>query len=113
MNLKKAAVVFPGIGYHTDKPLLYYGKKLAAARGYEIVDVPYGNPTFIDDGKNGYLIPVGDRMTVTERIDALARCTVMFFTEADRGRFSAHSYETASSFLTEKVMKRWEQLIKK
>jgi hypothetical protein len=43
MNLKKAAVVFPGIGYHTDKPLLYYGKKLAAARGYEIIDVPYGN----------------------------------------------------------------------
>ena len=35
--------MFPGIGYHTDKPLLYYGKKLAAARGYEIVDVPYGN----------------------------------------------------------------------
>ena len=87
----------------------------AAGGGLPIIgfDVPYGNPTFIDDGKNGYLIPVGDRMTVTERIDALARCTVMFFTEADRGRFSAHSYETASSFLTEKVMKRWEQLIKK
>ena len=25
----KLAVIFPGIGYHTDKPLLYYGKKLA------------------------------------------------------------------------------------
>ena len=24
----KLAVIFPGIGYHTDKPLLYYGKKL-------------------------------------------------------------------------------------
>ncbi|MCD8369425.1 MAG: alpha/beta hydrolase [Clostridiales bacterium] len=40
--MRKLAVVFPGIGYHTDKPLLYYGKKLAAADGYEIVDVTYG-----------------------------------------------------------------------
>lgn len=43
MEKKKAAVVFPGIGYHTDKPLLYYGKKLALARGFEIIDVPYGH----------------------------------------------------------------------
>ncbi|MCD8110765.1 MAG: alpha/beta hydrolase [Clostridiales bacterium] len=39
----KIAVVFPGIGYHVDKPLLYYSKKIAAAHGYEIKDVPYGN----------------------------------------------------------------------
>ena len=26
---KKIAVLFPGVGYHTDKPLLYYSKKLA------------------------------------------------------------------------------------
>lgn len=25
---KKICVVFPGIGYHTDKPLLYYSKKI-------------------------------------------------------------------------------------
>ena len=36
---KKIAVLFPGIGYHTDKPLLYYGKKLAGERGYEIVEI--------------------------------------------------------------------------
>ncbi|MBO5093824.1 MAG: alpha/beta hydrolase [Lachnospiraceae bacterium] len=38
----KIAVVFPGIGYHTDKPLLYYGKKLAREHGYEIVEASYG-----------------------------------------------------------------------
>lgn len=27
------AVLFPGIGYHIDKPLLYYSAKLARARG--------------------------------------------------------------------------------
>lgn len=39
----KLAVIFPGIGYHTDKPLLYYSKKMAAAYGYEVVEVSYGN----------------------------------------------------------------------
>lgn len=37
----KAAVIFPGIGYHTDKPLLYYGKKLAKEAGYQIIEVNY------------------------------------------------------------------------
>ena len=40
--MNKLAVIFPGIGYHTDKPLLYYSKKLAFQNGYEIVEVPYG-----------------------------------------------------------------------
>jgi hypothetical protein len=43
MEMKKAALVFPGIGYHVDKPLLYFGKKLALERGYEIINVPYGH----------------------------------------------------------------------
>ncbi len=38
----KLAVIFPGIGYHTDKPLLYYGKKLAKKYGYEILEISYG-----------------------------------------------------------------------
>lgn len=41
--MKKLAVIFPGIGYHTDKPLLYYSKKLAVQKGYEIIEVSYGN----------------------------------------------------------------------
>lgn len=39
---KKMAVFFPGIGYHTDKPLLYYSKKLAKKYGYTIVEAVYG-----------------------------------------------------------------------
>ena len=46
----KLAVLFPGIGYHVDKPLLYYGRKLAVQRGYEVVGVPYGN---FPDGVKG------------------------------------------------------------
>lgn len=46
----KLAVLFPGIGYHVDKPLLYYGRKLAVQRGYEVIPVPYGN---FPDGVKG------------------------------------------------------------
>ena len=39
----KLAVLFPGIGYTCDKPLLYYAEKLALAYGYEVKRVVYGN----------------------------------------------------------------------
>ena len=39
--MKKIAVIFPGIGYHADKPLLYYAAKIAAADGYEIIRITY------------------------------------------------------------------------
>ena len=38
---KKLAVIFPGVGYHNDKPLLYYSKKLAKNKDYEIIEVNY------------------------------------------------------------------------
>ncbi len=34
-------------------------------------DVRYGNPTFIDDGGNGYLIPIDEHMTSRQKIEAL------------------------------------------
>ena len=40
MNL---AVLFPGLGYTCDKPLMYYSGKLAMSRGYELICVRYGN----------------------------------------------------------------------
>ncbi|MCD8073492.1 MAG: alpha/beta hydrolase [Lachnospiraceae bacterium] len=39
----KLAVIFPGIGYHVDKPLLYYSGKIAENKGYQTITVPYGN----------------------------------------------------------------------
>ena len=35
LSKNKLAVFFPGIGYHCDKPLLYYSRKLVAEAGYE------------------------------------------------------------------------------
>lgn len=39
--MKQIAVFFPGIGYHCDKPLLYYSRALARAAGYETVSLRY------------------------------------------------------------------------
>ncbi|MBR2672915.1 MAG: alpha/beta hydrolase [Oscillospiraceae bacterium] len=41
MNSKKLAILLPGIGYHRDKPLLYYASKLLHNKGYEIFHVEY------------------------------------------------------------------------
>ena len=41
MDDRRLAVLFPGIGYHCDKPLLYYSAKLAKAAGYAVLPVPY------------------------------------------------------------------------
>ena len=75
-------------------------------------DVRYGNPTFIDDGENGYLIPVHDKMEAKERIDRLAGCIVRMFTEADMDQFHEHSYKKAEEYLTKEVEKRWAKLLK-
>ena len=29
--MRKLMILFPGIGYHCDKPILYYGKKIVSA----------------------------------------------------------------------------------
>lgn len=34
--MRKIAVIFPGVGYKKDRPLLYYAAKIASSRGYEL-----------------------------------------------------------------------------
>ncbi len=38
---ERIVVLFPGIGYTCDKPLLYYSGKLAYSLGWEVLPVPY------------------------------------------------------------------------
>ena len=40
INLK-LAVYFPGIGYHCDKPLLYYAREAACQCDYEFINISY------------------------------------------------------------------------
>lgn len=37
----KLCVLFPGIGYHSDKPLLYYSARLARSKGYEVLPLKF------------------------------------------------------------------------
>lgn len=85
----------------------------AVGSGLPIVafDVHYGNQDFIDHEENGYKIAVNDRMEKTECIKRLAECIVRLFTEADLEKFQGHSYEKAKNYLTEKVEKRWADLL--
>lgn len=73
-------------------------------------DVRYGNPTFIDDGENGYLIPVDEHMTKEEKVAALTDRLLRLFTEADLDSFHTHSYEKAKGFLTKEVEQRWKSI---
>ena len=44
MYAEKLAVIFPGIGYTHDKPLLYYAKEMAREHGYKIIKITYKLP---------------------------------------------------------------------
>lgn len=52
----KLAVFFPGIGYHCDKPLLYYSEKLAKQYQYETIRIAYeGLSKDLDEAFEGAL----------------------------------------------------------
>jgi accessory Sec system glycosylation protein GtfA len=74
-------------------------------------DVRYGNQTFIDDGLNGYRIPVDDHMDTRDRVRELTDRIVRLFTEADMEAFHRHSYERAKEYLAEEVEKRWREAL--
>lgn len=85
----------------------------AAGSGLPIIgfDVRYGNQNFIEDGKNGYLIPVSDEMDVKIRIQKLAECIVRLFTETDLDSFHDCSYRVAEGYLASEVDEKWKKLL--
>lgn len=74
-------------------------------------DVPYGNQTFIDDGKNGYLLPYAQDWSDDKKVDLLAGAVVKLFIKADQEKFVQRSYELAEPYLTDNVAKRWGKLL--
>lgn len=97
LNKNKLLVVFPGIGYTCDKPLLYYTKKLAIAKGYEVVDVPYGNfekGIFKDDEKIKNAIDYALKQTEDLLADAnLSEYSDIMFCSKSIGTCVAAKYE--------------------
>ena len=87
----------------------------AVGSGLPIIgfDVRYGNQTFIEDGKNGYLISSNDQVDSPKRIQNLSENIIRLFTEADMERFHRHSYRIAKQYLTKEVEEKWKKLLKK
>jgi accessory Sec system glycosylation protein GtfA len=85
----------------------------AVGAGLPIIgfDVRYGNQTFIDDGKNGYQIPVDEHMETRQRVRELTDRILRLFSEADLEAFHRHSYERAEEYLTTEVEKKWRETL--
>ncbi|MCH4985907.1 accessory Sec system glycosyltransferase GtfA [Macrococcoides goetzii] len=74
-------------------------------------DVNYGNPTFIQNKKNGFLIPYHkDKMSEKEKIMHLKDAIIEYFMR-DNHDFSKHSYSIAQLFLEKENIKRWKDFI--
>lgn len=75
-------------------------------------DVRYGNMNFIDEGKNGYKIPVHSRMNNKERVSLLKDRVVKMLTEDDMEAFHKYSYQKAEEYLEKEVENKWAELLK-
>lgn len=74
-------------------------------------DVRYGNQNFIDNGKNGYIIPYSQGMEAGKRQKKMLDALIKLFTEDDLEAFSSHSYKKAEKYLSQEVEKRWKKLV--
>lgn len=89
----------------------------AAGSGLAMVglDVRYGNHVFIEDGKNGYLVPYDPSHIGVEcpsETDVLAKRIVEILSDEEKRRaFSERSYEIAERYLPEQVEGKWMELM--
>lgn len=72
-------------------------------------DVPYGNPTFIDDGQNGYLLPYDSEMAEQKKCGEIRDAIIKLFNASDVSEFSKHSYEIAKKYLIDNVANAWKK----
>ncbi|EJX16624.1 accessory Sec system glycosyltransferase GtfA [Staphylococcus xylosus] len=74
-------------------------------------DVNYGNPTFIEDKENGYLIPIKLNVeSESEIVGKIAEAIIRFF-ENDTNDFHEASYKVAEQFTQDAVKIQWNNLI--
>ncbi len=85
----------------------------AIASGLPIIgfDVRYGNQTFIEDGENGYLLDISDCIDANDKIKLLTDAIVRLFEHDDLSGFNDNSYRIAERYLTEEVVKTWQNVL--
>ena len=70
-----------------------------------------GNPTFIENGKNGMLLPYNEEWTDFRKEEVLTKAIIELFTKSDVDSFNKKSYQIAEPYLTENVAKQWKKLV--
>lgn len=76
------------------------------------LDVPYGNQTFVEDGKNGYLIPRPEADDVAYMTQQFAQKIRDYYQAARQEEAQLQSYQIAGAFLHEYVAGYWSQFVK-
>lgn len=84
----------------------------AVTNGLGIVglDAPYGGPTFIENGKNGFLIPEEESKTEDELIEKISYGIINYF-KLDQYKVVNNSYAIASNYLDEVIIEKWYKLL--
>ena len=112
-NLKNVYINYPA--YIAASTSEGFGLSLLEAIGSGLAmigfDVPYGDPTFIKNNKNGFLIPYDEEWNEFKKIETLTKAIIKLFNESNLQDFNNESYKIADSYLTEKVAKQWQDLL--
>lgn len=84
----------------------------AVTNGLGIIglDAPYGGPTFIENGKNGFLIPEAESKTEDELIEKISEAIIKYY-ELDQDIVTKYSYAIAKNYLDEAIIEKWYKLL--
>ena len=73
-------------------------------------DARYGNPTFIKDGKNGFLVPYSETMDENLLVSQMAD-KIVFALESDLESMHQVSYDLAKQYLKPEILEAWRKLL--
>ena len=94
--MKKAAVIFPGLGYGPDRPLLYYAGKIAKECGYDLISIKYNGidkATLRDISKMPDAFNLASQQAKEQLSGAgLAECDDVLFISKSIGTVAAATY---------------------
>ena len=74
-------------------------------------DVPYGDPTFIKNNENGYLLPYDEDWNEYRKVELLTKAIIKLFKQSDLKAFNEKSYQIAEPYLTDRVAKQWKEVL--
>lgn len=75
------------------------------------LDVPYGNQTFIEDGKNGFLIDPSVTKNTSDTAQAFAEKIITYFRQVSADAAQSASYEIAREYLHDRLEAKWKAFV--